>query len=242
MAADRLGAQRRRRPTRAGTVLSHELIVATAIRLVDLHGSDGLSVRRLGAALGADPSAIYRYFTGTDDLVRAVADSLIGRALDGFVPGPSWRAALAEMGERIYAGCLARPRAAVLTAARVTGRVHEIQAVEVGLGILRGAGFGVAAASRSYHAFIDLTLGYAMLDAAALALSGAGDVAAWGDVYAGLPSGSHPNIAACAGSLEQAMSGSAYASALGFFLDGLTLELERGEKVGGRFGGPENRL
>ncbi|MEU4245162.1 TetR/AcrR family transcriptional regulator [Actinoplanes sp. NPDC026619] len=228
MAAERLGAQRRRRPTRSGTVLSHDVIVATAIRLIDLHGADGLSVRRLGTALGADPSALYRYFKGTDDLVRAVADELIGRALTGFVPGEEWRAALTEMGRRVYAACLARPRTAVLTAARVTGRAHEIGTVEVGLGILRRAGFGDDEAARNYHAFIDLTLGYAMLDAAAVA--GSADTRAWAEVYAELPAATHPNIAACAAELERSMSGSAYAVAQGFFLDGLTLELERGKK------------
>ncbi|GIF26990.1 AcrR family transcriptional regulator [Actinoplanes tereljensis] len=239
MAADRLAAQRRRRPTRSGTVLSYELIVATAIRLIDLHGGDGLSVRRLGAALGADPTALYRYFRSTDDLVLAVADELIGKALDGFAPGEDWRESLALMGRRIYTGCLARPRTAVLTAARVTGRVHEIRAVEIGVGILRGAGFPDEAAARCYHAFIDLTLGYAMLDAAA---SSAGDVAAWADVYAGLPADTHPHIAASAEALGRSMSGSAYAVALGFYLDGLTLELESWRKGGGRFGAAGNTL
>jgi AcrR family transcriptional regulator len=239
LAAEPRAAQRRRRPTRSGTVLSHELIVATAIRLIDLYGSDGLSVRRLGTALGADPSALYRYFRNTDDLVRAVADELIGRALDGFAPGPDWRAALGEMGRRIYAGCLARPRTAVLTAARVTGRAHEIRAIEIGLGILRGAGFPDEEAARNYHAFIDLTLGYAMLDAAA---SASGDATAWAGVYAELPDVTHPNIAACATSLGRSMSGSAYPAALGFFLDGLTRALECSRKGGGRFGGRENSL
>ncbi|MDX3213763.1 helix-turn-helix domain-containing protein, partial [Streptomyces scabiei] len=54
--------RRRRRPTRSGVVLSEELIVDTALRLVGEHGPEALSVRRLGTALGCDPSALYRYF------------------------------------------------------------------------------------------------------------------------------------------------------------------------------------
>ncbi|MGQ4442225.1 helix-turn-helix domain-containing protein, partial [Streptomyces violaceoruber] len=64
-------ARRRRRPTRQGAVLSEGLIVRTALRMLREHGTGGLTARRLGAALGADPSTLYRYFAGMDDLARA---------------------------------------------------------------------------------------------------------------------------------------------------------------------------
>src|SRR5262245_50409787 len=87
-----IATRRRRRPTKSGTVLSPELIVDTAIRMLGRHGDDALSVRRLGAALGADPSSLYRYFRNTDDLILAIADELIGRSLEGFRPSEDWRA------------------------------------------------------------------------------------------------------------------------------------------------------
>ena len=40
-------ARQRRRPTKQGVVLSEELIVETALRLIEEHGADALSVRRL---------------------------------------------------------------------------------------------------------------------------------------------------------------------------------------------------
>jgi AcrR family transcriptional regulator len=216
--------RRRRRPTKTGVVLSHDLIVKTAIRLMHEHGSEGLSVRRLGLALGADPSSVYRYFRDTDDLIRAVADDLIGQYLSDFVPGPDHRAALRELGTRIHSALVAEPRISVLTASRVTGRPHEIRVIELGLGILRRAGFSARDAARHYHAFIDLTLGFASLDASAATLAHGtdeSDDAVWGTVYARLPAGTHPNIAACAGSLATTMRGSAYPAALDLFLDGL---------------------
>lgn len=79
-------ARRRRRPTKTGVVLSEELIVETALRLLKEHGADALTVRRLGLALGADPSALYRYFRDTDDLLLAIADELIGRTLRAWHP------------------------------------------------------------------------------------------------------------------------------------------------------------
>lgn len=79
-------ARRRRRPTKTGVVLSEELIVETALRLLKEHGADALTVRRLGLALGADPTALYRYFRDTDDLLLAIADELIGRTLRTWRP------------------------------------------------------------------------------------------------------------------------------------------------------------
>ncbi len=90
-------ARRRRRPTKQGTVLSERLIVDTALRLIGEHGAAALTVRRLGASLGADPSALYRYFRDTDDLLLAVATSssgvrcgAFGRAANGAPTCARW--------------------------------------------------------------------------------------------------------------------------------------------------------
>ncbi|MCD5316056.1 TetR/AcrR family transcriptional regulator [Kineosporia babensis] len=224
MADERLVTNRRRRATKTGVVLSHDLIVRTAIRLVQEHGATGLSMRRLGGMLGADPTSIYRYFRSVDDLVRAMADDLMGRCLDGFDPDLPLRAALHDLGLRVYSALVANPRIASLTAARVTGRPNEIRIIETGLGVLRAAGFPPDEAARHYHAFIDLTLGLAALDATALTLAqtaGQPDVLAWETVYAHLDGATHPHIAASAGALGRTMRVSAYPWALEVFLDGL---------------------
>ncbi|MDT9695754.1 TetR/AcrR family transcriptional regulator [Streptomyces sp. P17] len=216
-AADR----RRRRPTKQGVVLSEELIVATALRLIEEHGAEALSVRRLGRALGADPSSLYRYFRHTDDLMLAIADELIGRTLRIWRPTGDWRADLRDLGLRIHAGALTHPRAAVLSSYRVTGRVHEIQAVETGLGVLRGAGFPDAEAVRVYHAFVDQALAFAALDSASLALPKAArdaEMAVWEATYARLPADTHPHIAATARHLVADMRRSSYPAALDLLL------------------------
>lgn len=67
-------------------MLSERLIVETALRLLREHGSGGLSARRLGIALDCDPSTLYRYFRGMDELTLAIGDALIGHALSGRRP------------------------------------------------------------------------------------------------------------------------------------------------------------
>ncbi|MFE9450948.1 TetR/AcrR family transcriptional regulator [Streptomyces sp. NPDC006739] len=213
--------RRRRRPTKQGVVLSAELIVDTALRLIEEHGADALSVRRLGRALGADPSSLYRYFRHTDDLMLAIADELIGRTLRVWRPTGDWRADLRDLGLRMHAGALAHPRAAMLSAHRVTGRTHEIQAVESMLGVLRGAGFPDAEAVRIYHAFVDQALAFGALDSAGTALPRSAreaEALVWRTTYARLPADTHPHIAATARHLVASMPGSSYPAALDLLL------------------------
>ncbi|GAA3479677.1 TetR/AcrR family transcriptional regulator [Streptomyces yanii] len=214
-------ARRRRRPTKQGTVLSEQLIIETVLRLIGEHGAAALTVRRLGAALGCDPSAVYRYFRDTDELLLAVADELIGRTLRDWRATGDWRADLRNLGLRMHANYLAHPQAAMLTCTRVTGRTHEIRAVETILGILREAGFPDGEAARIYHVFVDQTLSFAALDASTLVLperARALEAEAWQETYARLPAAEHPNIAATAPVLVAEMSRSGYPAALEMML------------------------
>ncbi|WP_329493897.1 TetR/AcrR family transcriptional regulator [Kitasatospora herbaricolor] len=222
--------RRRRRPTKQGTVLSAETIVATALRLIGQHGSEALTVRRLGAALGSDPSSIYRYFRNTDDLLLAIADELISRAQHGWQASGDWQADLREIGRRIHHAYQRHPQTAMLAAYRTTGRTHEIRAVEVILGVLRRGGFPDAEAVRIYHAFVDQALAFAALDAAASALPSAArraDEDVWHRTYARLPADSHPHIAATAPLLVAEMRTSGYPAALELLLEAAAARLER---------------
>ena len=220
--------RQRRRRTKQGTVLSHRLIVETALRMLHEHGAAGLSARRLGLALGTDASTVYRYFRGMDDLTLAIADELISGAMANWRATGDWRADLRDLGLRIHAAYLTHPQAAVLTANRVSGRAHEVASDEAILGTLRTAGFPDRAAARIYHAFIDQTLAFAALDAASLALPEAAreaDEQVWQATYARLPAETHPHIAATAELLVARMNRSAYPAALEMLLNSAAAEL-----------------
>ncbi|MEU5329251.1 TetR/AcrR family transcriptional regulator [Streptomyces parvus] len=226
-------ARRRRRPTRQGVVVTQHLIVETALRMLHEHGRDGLTVRRLGLALGADPSTLYRYFRGIDDLTLAIADELIGRAMHGRRPTGQWRTDLREIGLRIHTAYLAHPEAAVLTASRVSGRANEIAGDETVLGILRSTGLPDADVVRIYQAFVDQALAFAALDAASLALpeaARAADEQVWRATYAELPAETHPNIAALAPLLVARMNDSAYPTALEMLLDSAEASVRRARR------------
>ncbi|GAA1522312.1 hypothetical protein GCM10009788_27720 [Nocardioides humi] len=54
-------------------------VVARAIEVLDAHGLDALSMRRLAGDLGVQPGALYHHFTNKDALLAAIADEILHR-------------------------------------------------------------------------------------------------------------------------------------------------------------------
>ena len=54
-------------------------VVDRAVAVLDAHGLDDLSMRKLAADLGVQPSALYHHFASKDALLAAVADELLAR-------------------------------------------------------------------------------------------------------------------------------------------------------------------
>ncbi|GAB4586354.1 TetR/AcrR family transcriptional regulator [Nocardia sp. IFM 10818] len=221
--------RRRRRPSKQGAILSEELIVETALRLMKEHGAGGLSVRRLGAALGADPTALYRYFAGTDDLLLAVGDLLIGRSLAGWQPTGDWLQDLRAIGHRIRDSYLDCPQVAALTMYRTTGRRHEATAINTILGVLRGAGFPDEEAVRLYHVLVEQGMSSGTQQACWAALPPAAkqaDFRIWDEIYPALPAETHPHLTALSPLLQPEMRRNSYDYALELFLDAAAARLE----------------
>jgi AcrR family transcriptional regulator len=214
--------------TKSGVTLSADVIIDAALRLVGEHGGEALSVRRLGKAIGADPTAFYRYFATMDELLLELGDRLIGLGLDGFTRGPDWKQNLRALGLRTHAVYLQYPRVAMLVASRITGRPHEARIIELILAELRGAGFDDVTAVRLYRTFGELTLAFSAVDAAFLALpdtARAADQARWTQAYGHIDAATHPNIAELAPVIAAHSDMAAYESALDLLLDSFDRQL-----------------
>jgi AcrR family transcriptional regulator len=177
--------------------LSPELIVKESVRLLDEEGTDGFSLPKLGRALGADPTAVYRHFASKDDLVLAIADHLIEEAMAGISPQPCWVDTLADATRRMRRTYLAHPAAASLSACRTTQRPAEMRTVDIVIGAVLEAGFEGAEAALVYRAIGDFALAWAGGEAGFLALderSQASDQAAWTSAYLAVDQAEYPNI------------------------------------------------
>lgn len=85
--------------------LNRETILSAAEEILRSEGLDAMTMRRVGAVLGADPTAIYRHYRNREALVLELADRAFGRVE---IPGPelSWQDGLRHLSRtvrRIYA-------------------------------------------------------------------------------------------------------------------------------------------
>src|SRR5215472_11748692 len=148
-----------RRGLRRGT-LTRDMILAESLRLLDEDGVDGFSLPKLGRALGADQTAVYRHFASKDDLVLAVADELIEEAMAGLAPHECWLDTVADGVRRLRQTYARHPAAASLAACRTTQRPAEMRAVDALIGAVLDGGFTGAEAARIYRAVGDFALSW----------------------------------------------------------------------------------
>ncbi|WP_084514279.1 TetR/AcrR family transcriptional regulator C-terminal domain-containing protein [Nocardia acidivorans] len=208
-------------------------------RMTGIRASRGLTRsnprNRTAAAtmpMGADwarPWALYRYFKGTDDLLLAVADELIGRAIAGYVPTGDWRQDLRAIGHRIRDGYLDCPQVATLTMYRTTGRAREAESINTILGVLRGAGFPDAESVRLYHALVDQGMASAAQESCWSALPDTAREAeyrVWDETYPALSPQTYPHLVAVAPLLRDEMRCNSYDYALELFLDAAAARLQ----------------
>lgn len=101
-------------------------MVEAALKLVDEHGLDALSMRRLGAELGVDPMAIYYHVPGKRALLIALVESVFAH-FPPAEPANDWQQQLRTWA-RTYRGLALRHPKLVLAV------VGDPQAVAVAAG------------------------------------------------------------------------------------------------------------
>lgn len=204
--------------------LSRAAIVAAAEQLVRERGVHALTARRLGEALGCDPTALYRHFTTMADLEREVGDRFL-RAVDvRRHPGDDWRTTVRRICVKLRRVQLRQPRLAALVSAAPTRLANERRITEALLRELRRGGFVGDRAATAYHALIELTVGSAAIDAP-LAAQPAGQrrqtYNEWRREYAQLPAEAFPASTSTATHLYQGSADTRFEEALDLLLDGI---------------------
>jgi AcrR family transcriptional regulator len=207
----------------ARTTLTRDSIIDACLALVETEGEDRLTLRRLGEALGTDPTAIYRHFRDKDDLMRAIADRLHGGVLVDLPEGP-WHVVVREICIRLRRAHLDRPALAAHVRTGPPLHDNEFSLTEVMLAQLVGGGFSGHEAALAYHALIELTVGSAALDAPMAALDPDERVArygAWRRTYAALDDATYPTSVAVATHLYDGSADARFVFALDTMLTGL---------------------
>ncbi|MET9406468.1 TetR/AcrR family transcriptional regulator [Streptomyces sp. NPDC002935] len=164
--------------------LSRERVLAAALALVDREGLSALSMRRLGAELGVEAMALYRYAPSKnallDGLVEAlyleVEECLAADAEAGAVAGvPAWRSGLHRIGRVTYDVCLAHPEAVPLLPTRMLRAplarrpLAVLKDHERVFALLEEAGLDGARAGVVFRAITGWVLGYVSVEVCPMA-------------------------------------------------------------------------
>lgn len=218
-----------RRGLRRGT-LTAEMLVTESLRLLDEHGIDGFSLPKLGRAIGADQTAVYRHFASKDDLVLAIADRLIEEAMVGLMLQECWIDTLTDMARRLRRTYLAHPAAASISAYRTTQRPAEISTVDVIVGAMLAAGFEGPQAALMYRVVGDFALAWAGFEASFLALDERiqqADRSAWTSAYLAVSKAEHPSIWQIKTDLPDVADNDIFETTLALVIEGLARQAPR---------------
>ncbi len=157
-----------------GPRLSRQLIVDAAIAIIDRHGTQGLSMRRLGEELGVEAMALYHYVTGREDLLEAMVSQLVDGVSDDLDPGltGTWQGYLQALAHSVRKLAVEHPGVFPLVATRhpaapwIRPPLRSLELITDFLERLSSQGFTDEQVVHTYRAFSSFLLGTLLLEAA----------------------------------------------------------------------------
>lgn len=130
-------------------LLSRERIVTAALALVDAEGLQAVSTRRLAAELGVSGPSLYNHFPTKDEILDAVADTVVNEVDLSMFEGPvEWRAALLAWARSYRAALTAHPHVVPLLAQGPGRRPTGLRMADAVFGALVRTGWPPAQATR----------------------------------------------------------------------------------------------
>lgn len=158
--------------------LSRQMILDEAIAAIDQHGLNALTMRSLGARLGVEAMALYRYVNGREDLLEGVVETLVEQIeVDLSEAGVSvngWQAFLQHMAHSVRGVAIAHPAIFPLIATRhpaapwLRPPLRSLRIVDEFLTALIARGFSDHHAVHTYRVFTSFLLGHLLLETSAM--------------------------------------------------------------------------
>ncbi|MGV9663195.1 TetR/AcrR family transcriptional regulator [Nocardia niigatensis] len=134
-------APRRGRPPKTQTQLSRQAVREAALSVIDADGIDAVTMRSVSRVLGVDAKSLYHYVDGKDDLLDAVAESLLEQLRPPAATG-SLEGDLRAWAHEFRRITLAHPQAATLVLTRQLSSTAGLAPIEATLAVLRRTGCG----------------------------------------------------------------------------------------------------
>jgi TetR/AcrR family tetracycline transcriptional repressor len=160
-AGTRVKRRQQNRPTSKAarrSTLSRDRVIDEALALLDRDGRSRFSLRRLADHLGVTPMALYNHVSSREELLQAIAETVVSKVDYGSVRG-DWQKVVAACFRTLRRACLAHPGAVSLVESADVLPAAVFRPMEITLTCLERAGFGDDDAMRAYSLLMSFTLG-----------------------------------------------------------------------------------
>ncbi|HEY5422573.1 MAG TPA: TetR/AcrR family transcriptional regulator [Ilumatobacteraceae bacterium] len=210
--------------------LDADKILTAALAIADRHGLSGMTLRMVGAELGADPTSIYRHFASKEALVAAMADRLFGEVAAADYP-EDWRERFIAIGRAARHVYRSHPTIVDVLANQPEESPSLIAINELSIGCLVEAGLDPVQVGLFHQLLSSYVIGTGVLEAS---WDGFGDGArdASRRAYSALHPREYPNCVAFAWAMFPEAD-DVFEFAMGILLDavtGLTAQAARAKK------------
>jgi len=211
--------------TQARAPLTKERVLDAAMRLADDGGIDGLSMRKLGQALGVEAMAVYYHFANKERVIDGIVDRVY-QEIDVPVAGADWKIAMRQRAFSVRDALLRHRWAIGLMESRTNPGPASLRHHDAVIGCLRADGFDMAATATAYSLLDSYIYGFA-LTKMNLPFDDTSDIVELSEtMLAPFPEGEYPNLMAFL--TEHAMlPGYDYADEFGLGLEVVLDGLER---------------
>jgi AcrR family transcriptional regulator len=157
---------RPRRPQNSQPALSRDQILAAALEMLDAEGIEGLTMRRLGAKLGAGATSIYWHVAHKDELLELAINEVMGEIELPDGPDVTWRTAAKALAIGVRSMILRHPWIISLSGARPNIGPNAMRLSDRTLAILIAEGFEGVPAGYVASLLMSHAIGAATVEAA----------------------------------------------------------------------------
>jgi AcrR family transcriptional regulator len=205
--------------------LSHDRVVAAAVRVADRGGVAAVSMRNVGKELGVEAMSLYHHVAGKEALLDALADWVFTR-IDLPDPDAPWRPAMAARAASARDALSRHPWSLTLVESRRAPGPALLRHHDSVLANLRRNGFPVVLASHAFSAIDAYVYGFVLTELNLPVDAGESTEQFVDEVKDLIPAQEYPHLVEMF--TEQVVGGSyRYADEFGFGLDLVLDSLER---------------
>jgi AcrR family transcriptional regulator len=127
--------------------LSQDLIVETALRILDAEGLDAVSMRRVAQELNTGPASLYAHVSNKDELLELVLEKTAGDVRLGDEPDPErWQEQLKDLAREVWRNLTVHRDLAKVSLAMIPTGENALRVAERMLAIMRAGGVSKQAA------------------------------------------------------------------------------------------------